>query len=99
MGNRNFFSKSFYPKPIYNAFVLGNKLGVEKYVIDKTHANAYTKFVELGEPQNPSEEVKQAIREAGALKLEPVGVITPADNKVSVTMDNNAVVLLELFPM
>lgn len=159
MGNRNFFSKSFYPKPIYNAFVLGNKLGdekmffyqefedefidimpsrhttdghmsillcygddgfalprptkefvfemsgidktyrVEKYVIDKTHANAYTKFVELGEPQNPSEEIKQQIREAGALKAEPVGIITPADNKVAVTMENNAVVLLELFPM
>lgn len=159
MGNRNFFSKSFYPKPIYNAFVLGNKLGDEKmffyqdfadehidimpsrhtkdghmsmllcygddsftlarptreftfemsgikqnyrvvkYVIDKTHANAYTKFVELGEPQDPSEEVKQAIREAGALKPEEMGIITPEDNLVSVTMENNAVVLLELFPV
>ncbi len=29
-GYRNFFSKSFYPKPIYNAFVLAGKLGEEK---------------------------------------------------------------------
>jgi beta-xylosidase len=72
---------------------------VVKYVIDKTHANAYTKFVELGEPQDPSEEVKQAIREAGALKPEEMGIITPEDNLVSVTMENNAVVLLELFPV
>lgn len=159
LGNRNFFSKNFYPKPIYNAFVLVNKLGDEKlffyqefddeflaimpskhsadghmshlfcygddgftlprptrefvfemaditqnyrvvkYVIDKTHANAYTKFVELGEPQDASEEMKREIREAGALKAEELGIITPTDNKVAVTMENNAVVLLELFPV
>lgn len=29
-GHRNFFTKNFYPKPIYNAFVLAAKLGSEK---------------------------------------------------------------------
>ena len=29
-GHRNFFSKHFYPKPIYNAFVLAARLGEEK---------------------------------------------------------------------
>lgn len=159
LGNRNFFSKSFYPKPIYNAFVLANKLGDEKlyfypefddefitvvpsrhssdghlahlvcygddgftlprptkdfvfemagidrkyrvvkYLIDKHHANVYTKFVELGEPQEPSEDVKAAIREAGALKAEEMGTVAPDNNKITVTMENNAVVLLELFPV
>lgn len=72
---------------------------VVKYLTDKNHANAYTKFVEFGEPQNPSEEIKQQIRVAGALKPEEAGVISPDNNKVKVTMENNAVVLLELFPV
>jgi len=29
-GHRNFFTKHFYPKPIYNAFVLASRLGTEK---------------------------------------------------------------------
>ena len=38
-GHRNFFSKSFYPKPIYNAHVLANKLGDEKlhYYTERDH--------------------------------------------------------------
>lgn len=157
-GHRNFFSKSFYPKPIYNAHVLANKLGdkklyhyadyseerisvlpsksttdghisvlicyadpffvsslpdisteirfegldgayrVQKQVIDRTHANAYTKFVELGRPQNPSEEIKQIIRDAGTLKTENVGTVTPDNKTILLEMENNAVVLLELYP-
>lgn len=155
-GSRNFFSKSFYPKPIFNAFVLSNKLGEEKlcsytsisdakvsvmptkhkdghmsvlmvyaddrfelnlaeknleidmsgldreykvfaYVIDKNHSNAYTKFVELGEPQNPSEEVKKQIREAGTLKAEKIGVVSPQNTVVEITAAENSVILLEFF--
>lgn len=158
-GHRNFFSKSFYPKPIYNAHVLANKLGDEKlhyyterdhdeyvsvlpsrhsadghmsvlmcyaddaftskrptadfevrfsnldkeykvvkYVIDKTHANAYTKFLELGEPQNASPEVQQQIRDAGALVAEECGIVSPQSENITVNMTENAVVLLELYP-
>lgn len=156
LGNRNFFSKSFYPKPIYNAYVLSNKLGGEKLffytdlkeehvavmpskhedghisvllcyaddafnldlpnvtfdinfsgiereykvkysVIDKTNANCYTKFLELGSPQDASEEVKDVIRKAGELKYEDFGVVTPENPNVTLTMTNNAVVLIELF--
>lgn len=156
-GHRNFFSKNFYPKPIYNAHVLANKLGdkklyhyadyseerisvlpsknttdghisvllcyadpffisplpdisteilfegldrayrVQKQVIDRTHANAYTKFVELGRPQNPSEEIKQIIRDAGTLKAEDIGTVTPDNKTILLEMENNAVVLLELY--
>ncbi len=159
MGHRNFFSKSFYPKPIFNAHVLANKLGDEKlchyvdlqeervsimpsrhasdghisvllcyadptfavnlpektfdtvfegldkeykvvkYVIDKTHANCYTKFCELGKPQDASEEIKEEIRRAGALVAEDAGTVSPENNVLTLTMENNAVVLLELMPM
>ena len=159
-GHRNFFSKSFYPKPIYNAHVLANKLGeeklhyyterdhdefvsvlpsrhradghmsilmcyaddafsakrdtadfqvkfsgldkeyrIEKYIIDKTHANAYTKFLQLGQPQNPSPEIRQQIRDAGALTAEVCGTVSPGNDTVTVTMTENAVVLLELYPL
>ncbi|MBQ4517131.1 MAG: hypothetical protein II997_00920 [Clostridia bacterium] len=157
MGNRNFFTKSFYPKPIYNAYVLAAKLGEEKlhfyadlenehvsvmptkhkdghysvllcyaddgfaldlpthnfeinlsglkgkyqvtqYVIDKDTANAYSKFVELGEPQNATEEQKKAIREAGTLKPESLGTVSKENPCVALTMQNNAVVLLEIEP-
>lgn len=158
LGNRNFFSQHFYPKPIFNAFVLSNKVGDEKlhfycdladefvsvmpskhkedghmsvlmcyaddrfaldlptrdfevnfanldkkynvvkYVIDKEKANAYTKFLELGSPQDATEEQQQAIRDAGALKAEEIGTITPDNSVVKFEMKNNAVVLLELFP-
>jgi len=159
-GHRNFFSKSCYPKPIYNAHVLANKLGDEKlhyyterdhdeyvsvlpsrhsadghmsillcyaddtftakrptddfevkfsnldqeykivkYVIDKTHANAYTKFLELGGPQNASAEVQQQIRDAGALVAEECGTVSPQNEFITLTMTENAVVLLELYPV
>ena len=158
-GHRNFFSKSFYPKPIYNAHVLANKLGDEKlhyyterdhdeyvsvlpsrhskdghmsvllcyaddsfvyerptddfeikfsnlygeynvvkYVIDKTHANAYTKFLELGSPQDASPEIQKVIRDAGALVAEECGNVSPQNDSIVLTMNENAVVLLELFP-
>ena len=71
---------------------------VQKQVIDRTHANAYTKFVELGRPQNPSEEIKQIIRDAGTLKTENVGTVTPDNKTILLEMENNAVVLLELYP-
>ncbi len=159
-GHRNFFSKSFYPKPIYNAHVLANKLGDEKlhyyterdhdeyvsvllsrhsedghmsilmcyaddsftlkretddfevrfsnlekeykivkYVIDKTHANVYTKFLELGSPQDASPEIQKQIRDAGALCAEECGYVSPENEIITLTMEENAVVLLELFPM
>ena len=160
LGQRNFFTKSFYPKPIFNAHVLANKLGEEKlyhyttltfrpednisvmptkhadghmshlltyadsafsidlppceftidfegldkeykvvkYLIDRNHANCYTKFCELGRPQDASEEIKEEIRKAGALVPEDVGTVSPENNTLTLTMENNAVVLLELIP-
>ena len=156
-GYRNFFTLNFYPKPIYNAFVLAAKLGneklnfvvnnshdhisviptrhpdghisallayadnrfiidlpeievpikfmgidkkynVKKYVIDKDHANAITKYNELGCPDNPTDEQKEIIRAFGTLKCEDAETVSPDNDTLTLKMINNAVVLLELFP-
>ena len=155
-GHRNFFTKNFYPKPIFNAYVLAAKLGSEKlyhyaeldcedvsimptkhadghmsillcyaddafirqlkplsvdvtfagitdsytvtgWRIDADHANAIRKFKELGQPAEPTEEQKAAIREFGALKPETLGTVTPENPVLNIKMENNATVLLELF--
>ena len=155
-GHRNFFSKNFYPKPIYNAYVLAARLGQEKlyyytnkkyqdvsimptkhadghisvllaygddffkrdladrpvkidlsgldrayqvktWRIDKQNANAYTKFLELGSPQDPTEEQKELIRQAGTLQMEDLCTVAPQNPIVELVMENNSVVLLELY--
>jgi len=77
---------------------LKGKYQVTQYVIDRDTANAYSKFVELGEPQNATEEQKKAIREAGTLKPESLGTVSKENPCVALTMQNNAVVLLEIEP-
>ena len=157
-GHRNFFSRSFYPKPLYNAYVLAAKLGDQKlyyytnkkyqdvsimptkhpdghisilmaygddflkrqladkevqidlsglagkysaklWRIDKNHANCYTKFLELGSPQDPTEEQKEIIRAAGTLKEENLGTVSPENNILRFAMIQNATVLVELYPL
>lgn len=157
-GHRNFFSKNFYPKPIYNAYVLAAKLGTEKlyhyadmihfdfsvmptkhedghisvllcyaddiftrqlkpatadiefagitgdykvtgWRIDADHANAIRKFKELGQPAEPTEEQKAAIREFGSLKPEDMGTVTAESPTITIKMENNATLLLELEPI
>ncbi len=153
-GYRNFFSKSLYPKPIYNAYVLAARLGNEKlfhygelqsedlsvmatrhpdghrsillgygdsnfartlnplalsmaldglrgswkvtgWRIDADHANAIRKFNELGQPQDPTEEQKAAIREFGSLKPEDLGTVSETDPVLNVRLENNTTMLLE----
>ena len=157
-GHRNFFSKNFYPKPIFNAYVLAARLGKEKlyhyaeldcedvsimatrhedghlsillgyaddnftrrlkplvntitfagltkpcrvtgWRIDADHANAIRKFKELGQPAEPTEEQKAAIREFGALKPEDLGIVVPESPTMEFRMENNATLLLELEPL
>ena len=70
---------------------------VKLWRIDKNNANVYTKFLELGSPQDPTEEQKEQIRQAGALQEERLGTVTPENPVVSFAMTNNSVVLLELY--
>jgi xylan 1,4-beta-xylosidase len=54
----------------------GSKAGVTHYRIDDTHSNAYTKWLELGSPQNLSPEMFAELKSAMKLeRLEPSRLI------------------------
>lgn len=62
----------------------GAKAHVVHYRIDDTHGNAYTKWVELGKPQNPTAEMLTRLRTAMQLEmLEPAKVVEIADGAVT----------------
>ena len=76
---------------------IDRKYKVVKSVIDKNNANAYTKFLELGAPQEASEEIQDVIRKAGELKFEEIGSVDKDNTTVTINMTNNSVILIELF--
>ena len=54
----------------------GSKAKVTHYRIDDTHSNAYTKWLELGSPQNPNQEILAKLKAAMELQmLEPAKLI------------------------
>jgi xylan 1,4-beta-xylosidase len=60
----------------------GNKVRLTHYRIDDTHSNAYTKWLELGSPQNPTAEMIAQLKEAMQLQLlEPVRILEVNDNE------------------
>jgi xylan 1,4-beta-xylosidase len=66
----------------------GSKVKVIHYRIDDTHSNAYTKWLELGSPQNPSPQMLIKLTSAMELQmLEPIRVIDITDNHVSFGFD------------
>jgi xylan 1,4-beta-xylosidase len=61
----------------------GNKARLTHYRIDDTHSNAYTKWLELGSPKNPTAEMIAQLKEAMQLQLlEPVRILEVNDNEV-----------------
>jgi xylan 1,4-beta-xylosidase len=46
-----------------------NRAKVSHYRIDKTHSNAYTKWLSLGSPQKPTDEQLAALKKAAELEL------------------------------
>lgn len=66
----------------------GEKVRVAHYRIDGTHSNAYTKWVELGSPQNPNAEMLAQLKMAMQLEmLEPVKVVEAADGAVTLAFE------------
>jgi xylan 1,4-beta-xylosidase len=56
---------------------------VTHYRIDDTHSNAYTKWLELGSPQDPTPEMISQLKEAMQLQLlEPVMMLEVNDNQI-----------------
>jgi len=61
---------------------------VSHYRIDETHSNAYTKWLALGSPQNPTEEMIAQMKEAMQLQLlEPPMLLDVTDNEVTLNFD------------
>ena len=61
---------------------------VSHYRIDDTHSNAYTKWLELGRPQNPTVEMIAQMKEAMQLQLlEPPMLLDVPDNEVTLNFD------------
>jgi xylan 1,4-beta-xylosidase len=76
-----------------------NKAKVTHYRIDKTHSNAYTKWVSLGSPQKPTEEQLVALKKAAELDmLEPEKDYNVKDGLLSLSfeMPRHSVSLVEV---
>lgn len=69
------------------------------YRIDDTHSNAYTRWLELSSPQNPTPDMLARLRAAGELELlEPIRYCDVCDGKVESTfsLPRYAVSLIEI---
>jgi len=72
---------------------------VTHYRMDDTHSNAYTKWLELGKPQNPTAEQISQLKTAMQLEmLEPMKTVSVQNNKVnlSFTLPRHGVSLVEI---
>ena len=65
-----------------------SKAQVTHYRIDDTHSNAYTKWLELGSPQNPDAQMLARLKAAMELEmLEPAGLINITDSRALLDFD------------
>ena len=66
----------------------GSKAMLTHYRIDETHSNAYTKWLELGSPQNPDAQMLAKLKAAMELEmLEPAGLIDITNNEATLNFD------------
>jgi xylan 1,4-beta-xylosidase len=63
---------------------MGERVKVTHYRVDSTHSNAFTKWVELGSPQNPNPKQIEQLKEAMQLQtLEPIKTIEVKNQQVN----------------
>jgi xylan 1,4-beta-xylosidase len=66
----------------------GSKAQVIHYRIDDTHSNAYTKWLELGSPQNPDARMLAELKAAMELEmLEPTKLIDITNDEATLKFD------------
>lgn len=66
----------------------GSKARLTHYRIDDGHSNAYTKWVQLGSPQTPSQEMLAQLRAAMQLEmLEPARTVDAESSNVTLNFD------------
>lgn len=74
----------------------GKQIQITEHRIDKNHANAYTKWLEMGSPQNPSEKQIQSLHEASEIDVIPYESMVSTNGNISmeITMPRQSVTLL-----
>jgi len=66
----------------------GSKARITHYRIDDTHSNAYTKWLELGSPQDPGPEMLAKLKAAMELEmLEPAKLIDVTNQEAILEFD------------
>jgi xylan 1,4-beta-xylosidase len=66
----------------------GQTARITHYRIDDTHSNAYTKWLQLGSPQNPTEAMLKSLRSAMQLQtLEPAEQIGTDEGRITLDFD------------
>jgi xylan 1,4-beta-xylosidase len=74
---------------------------LRRLLIDSVHSNSYSAWVEMGEPQNPSEEQLRILKRASMLKTVEETTVTNTDGKCAFTVPlaAHSVCLVELIPV
>ena len=67
---------------------------MEHYRIDEAHSNAYTAWLKLGSPQQPTPEQYAALEKSGQLELLPESETVKADGGIEILLPRKAVSLL-----
>ena len=66
----------------------GSRVQLVHYRIDDTHSNAYTKWLELGSPQNPTADMLAQLKTAMQLQLlEPPRLVDIDDDEVTLNFE------------
>ena len=73
---------------VYLPADFGKRVKVTHYRVDSTHSNAYTKWLELGSPQNPSPKQIRQLKEAMKLQmLKPVKKVAVKNQHINLKFD------------
>jgi hypothetical protein len=80
---------------------VGRQYAVYSTVVDKTHANAHTAWVEMGKPRPPGLKQRKALERASRLGAEKLDVVRADEGGVefAVSLCAHSVCLLELVPV
>jgi len=77
----------------------GARYAVSATVVDATHSNAHTAWVEMGRPQSPDAGQLAALLNAARLETESLGEWSATDRPLSLEMAAHSVCLLEYTPL
>ena len=74
---------------------------MHEHAVYGVHSNSYSAWIEMGEPQNPSEEQLRILKRASMLKMVEETTVDNTDGKCAFTIPlaAHSVCLVELIPI